>query len=64
MRDLIFNNIKSIYLPALKLLFLCSLISVLTSCGDTVYLLDGERLDVKSAAISSNDVVINEAQVP
>ena len=64
MRDLIFNNIKSIYLPALKLLFLCSLISVLTSCGDTVYLLDGERLDVKSAAISSNDVVINEANSP
>jgi outer membrane protein assembly factor BamB len=64
MRDLIFNNIKLIYLSALKLLFLCSLISVLTSCGDTVYLLDGERLDVKSAAIASNDVVINVAKSP
>ena len=57
MRGLIFNNIKLIHVQASKLFLFCSLIFILGSCGDTVYLLDGERLDVNSSALSQNNVV-------
>ncbi len=57
MRGLIFNYIKLIHVQASKLFLFCSLIFILGSCGDTVYLLDGERLDVNSSALSQNNVV-------